>query len=59
MRRTVPVALLALALAGCGGQAASTASSADAVRVSASDTACAVSRTSLPAGATVFRIENT
>ena len=59
MRRTAPVVLLSLALAGCGGQAASTASSADAVRISAGDTACEVSRTSLPAGATVFRIENT
>ncbi len=60
MRRTAPVVLLALALAGCGGQAASTSSaSGEPVRVSAGDTSCDVSRTSLPAGSTLFRIENT
>ena len=60
MRRTAPIVLLALALAGCGGQATSTPSaSGDAVRVSAGDKACEVSRTSLSAGATVFSIENT
>ena len=59
MRRAAPVVLLALTLAGCGGQAGSTPNADSAVRVSAGDKACEVSRVSLPAGATVFRIENT
>ncbi len=61
MRRTASISavLLALVLTGCGSDAASTASPAGAVTVSAGDTACDVSSTELAAGANVFQIENT
>ncbi len=55
-----PAALLALALTGCGTEAdAAGSSAAPAVDVTAGDDSCALSRTALTAGKTVFRISNT
>lgn len=60
MHRTVcATVLLALVLTGCADSGSTSAASADAVRVTSSAHACTLSSTALPAGSTVFRIENT
>jgi iron uptake system component EfeO len=53
VRRTVPSALLAFALAACSGGA-----SGSAVAITATDTECRVARTGLDAGDTTFRVTN-
>ncbi len=65
-RTTLSLALLGLAaaaLTGCGSDTgaagAAGAPVADVVEVAATDTSCALSRTDLTAGRTVFKIENT
>ncbi|MBO1418097.1 iron uptake system protein EfeO [Streptomyces sp. FH025] len=62
-RRPTAAVLLALAvataaLAGCASKKGDKAGGSDAVKVNASDTACEVSKTSLPAGHVVLEISN-
>lgn len=55
----VPVALLALGLAGCSGQAEDAAAPATGViTVTATDTECTLSADTAPAGTVTFRITN-
>ena len=53
-----PLALLGLALAGCGGTSAASPASEGAVTITAGDDSCRVSRTDLSAGKNVFAISN-
>ena len=53
-------ALLVAALAGCAQKASTSASGeGSTVTVTASDTACSLSSTTVPSGATTFAVKNT
>ncbi|MEV7180987.1 cupredoxin domain-containing protein, partial [Kitasatospora sp. NPDC093679] len=61
IRRSTTATLLALAVAGAalaGCSKKDDAASADAVKVTASDSACEVAKTSFPAGAVELSVQN-
>lgn len=63
LRLAAPLALIALALAGCAGQSgtgsSATAASSATIAVTASDTACELSATQAAVGTITFEVTNT